>query len=130
MDEQTTIAYHTARALQGRFKNKDGQIIKIDEVLAQALTQRVLDTLDEQAVVDLFEAGKEAEDVLRFARIFVTSRQRIKNPEGEELYDDALAKLMYALRRARFRYGKNIGDKHGQNRASWTPQGTQGETGR
>ena len=47
----------------------------------------------------LFEAAREALQEMRHARVFVTSRQRIKRPEGEELYDEVVAKLAFALRK-------------------------------
>lgn len=41
---------------------------------------------------------KVALDTLKSVRIFVTSRQRIKEPEGEEWYDEAIASVEQAIR--------------------------------
>lgn len=47
----------------------------------------------------LLEAAREALREMKHARVFVTSRQRIKRPEGEELYDEVVNKLAFALRK-------------------------------
>ncbi|MEQ9418553.1 MAG: hypothetical protein RJQ08_13545 [Salinisphaeraceae bacterium] len=45
----------------------------------------------------LLKAATDALDTMRFAEVFVTSRQRIKKPEGEDMYREHMRKLAAAL---------------------------------
>jgi hypothetical protein len=46
------------------------------------------------------DAMKQALDTLESSRIFVTSREKIKHPEGTELYDAAITALRAAIEQA------------------------------
>jgi hypothetical protein len=48
---------------------------------------------------ELVSALKEAELTMSHSRVFVTSRQRIKRPEGEDLYNETLGHIRDILSR-------------------------------
>ena len=47
--------------------------------------------------MSLREAAKKALHCLETSRVFVTSRERIKRPEGEDFYDEAIKALRKTL---------------------------------
>ena len=69
--------------------DRPGATAAYDMLLADALDQN-------DAMAAAVERAKEE---LEFVRVFVTSRQRIKKPEGEDLYDECVQQLDAALAR-------------------------------
>ena len=48
----------------------------------------------------MIEAMKQAMEVLESSRVFVTTREKIKHPEGTEWYDDRITALRLAIEQA------------------------------
>jgi hypothetical protein len=52
---------------------------------------------DEELIAEARDALLDAHQTMSNARIFVTSRERIKRPEGEDLYDATLQNVAITL---------------------------------
>ena len=86
-------------AVGGEYRMPDGREFWIDGPVAREIARRAADAIKSGSDTELFDAAKEAADTMDFARVFVTSRQRIKKPEGEDMYDEHLARLQKAVSR-------------------------------
>lgn len=64
--------------------------------------------------MNLREAAERALHCLETSRVFVTSRERIKRPEGEDFYDEAIEALRAALAEAEAPKAEPVAWMHNQ----------------
>ena len=74
---------------------------RIAALEAEAASLRDQNSELDRRLAEMEQAGRQALEALESSRVFVTTREKIKHPEGTEWYDERITALRQAL-----------GDKH------------------